>query len=479
MAQGPVSGSGQEENPGDHRWGEAGEWRLLPPGTDPVDDELWDARQASLTRMEEPDDPELEEDPDHSPPALDAVRLAELIAGASEITTVAFGQGTPLDTSPGCTALMGFADQAAGEDDRYAGCSDDGLVGAIGAWDRLEAHAAARKHAGVAELARRRPEPGCAVLGDAQIPQAWDEFTPDELACALAESRWAAEAILDLACDLQVKLPGTAAAFRSGLLRQRKVEIIARATDALDPAEARAAEALVLGRASRLTPGGLRAAIAGAVMQVAPDKARKRREDAAQDARVERWAEDSGNAALAGRELPPAEVLAADQRIGWWAGQLKAAGLAGDMDQLRARAYLDILLGMDSRPAGGAPGGREDGRANPGDAGPGGPGGGGPGGPGDGRPGPSGPAGPGAGLASGGPLGGALPPGFVGRVNLTVPLDTLLGGAGRPGEMSGIGPVDPKPEANTSDCYRSPGAAQAAVKVGATAARHPRNDGHP
>jgi hypothetical protein len=51
-----------------------------------------------------------------------------------------------------------------------------------------------------------------------------------------------------------------------------------------------------------------------------------------------------------GRELPPAEVLAADQRITAWARQLRAAGLDGDMDQLRARAYLDILLGKDSRP---------------------------------------------------------------------------------------------------------------------------------
>ena len=82
----------------------------------------------------------------------------------------------------------------------------------------------------------------------------------------------------------------------------------------------------MLGRAGRLTPGGLRSAIARAVMQVAPEKARKRREDAAKDARVQRWAEDSGNAALAGRELPPAEVLAADQRISWWARQLKRPG---------------------------------------------------------------------------------------------------------------------------------------------------------
>ena len=48
-------------------------------------------------------------------------------------------------------------------------------------------------------------------------------------------------------------------------------------------------------------------------MEVAPEKARERREAAAKDARVERWAEDSGNAALMGCELPPDEVLAADQ----------------------------------------------------------------------------------------------------------------------------------------------------------------------
>ena len=64
---------------------------------------------------------------------------------------------------------------------------------------------------------------------------------------------------------------------------------------------------------------------------------------------MERWAEPSGNAGLTGRELP-AEVLAADQRITWWARQLRQAGLDGGMDLLRARAFLDILLGIDSRP---------------------------------------------------------------------------------------------------------------------------------
>ena len=85
-------------------------------------------------------------------------------------------------------------------------------------------------------------------------------------------------------------------------------------------------------------------------MEVAPKTARERRQTAARFARVERWAEDSGNAALMGRELPPDEVLACDQRICWWAGELRKAGLEGGMDELRARAFLDLVLGKDSRP---------------------------------------------------------------------------------------------------------------------------------
>jgi hypothetical protein len=126
----------------------------------------------------------------------------------------------------------------------------------------------------------------------------------------------------------------------------------------------------VLDRAAALTPGGLRAAIARAVMEAAPDKAKERRETAARFARVERWAEDTGNVALMGRELPPDEVLAADQRIAGWARELKKAGLDGGMDELRARAFLDLLLGKDSPEMDGRPAARRNlpldhpGRAN-------------------------------------------------------------------------------------------------------------------
>ena len=94
---------------------------------------------------------------------------------------------------------------------------------------------------------------------------------------------------------------------------------------------------------------------------------------AAKFARVERWVEDSGNAALMGRELPPAEVLAADQRITAWARELGRPGWRATWTQLRARAYLDLLLGKDSRPRRPAPAARTRApAANP--DGPGGPG---------------------------------------------------------------------------------------------------------
>jgi hypothetical protein len=319
---------------------------------------------------------------------------AEPLAGEYSGPGGAFATGQALDVAPGGQVLLGHADWAAGDDERFGGVSDDELLGIVCAADRCEAAASALKHTAVAELIRRRPASGCTPQGAAGMPEAWDEFTRAELAPALGESRYAVDGLLDLAHDLTVKLPGTMALFRVGVISRYKAQVISHATQLLDPAEARAAEAMVLDRAGRLTPGALRAAIARAVMEVAPEKARKRREKAAKSADVQQWAEFSGNAALAGRELPPADVLAAGQRIDSWADQLKAAGLEGSAGELRARAFLDLLLGKDSRPDQAAADGKN-------------------------------------------------PAAFAATINLTIPLATLLDLANRPGEIPGIGPIDP------------------------------------
>jgi hypothetical protein len=435
------------------------------------------AYQAARAADDDPGDPDLEEDPGEPPPGVDDDELAALIAEARHIAAeqarlgqtavlaalgavaagrrgpgmpgsaeplpgeplpgeygspaAGFGSGQPLDTAPGCAVLGSFAEDAAGAGDRYAGASDDELAGVICAWDRVEAAMAAGKHAAVAELIRRRAAAGAEVAGPAQMPAGMSEFTDRELGAMLGISAADAGAVLNLAWYLEVNLPGTKALFRAGILNRDKAAIIAAATALLDPAEARAAEAIVLDRAGSLTPGALRAAIKLAVVQVNPDQAKKRREHMAKRTRVERWSEDSGNAGLAGRELPPAEVLAADQRVTAWARELRKAGLEGDMDVLRARAYLDILLGTDSRPlASDTPGTGKP--QTPGPTRPAEPQ----------TPGPAGPPEPRT-PAPGGPLAGVIPPGFAGRVALTIPAATLLDRAGRPGELAGIGPIDP------------------------------------
>ncbi|MGH3162799.1 MAG: DUF222 domain-containing protein, partial [Streptosporangiaceae bacterium] len=340
---------------------------------------------------------------------------ARVFPGESASRAAGFGAGMAWDVMPGCPQLAVAADAAAaggGPGDRFGGVADHELAGLVCAWDRVEAHAAARKLVAIAEVFRRNPEDGF-ESGPGQMPAVVHEFTRDQLAFALGESRAQADWLLTVAWHLATRLGATLDALADGIITRGKAELIVRLTQYLSDDEAKAVEAKVLGRAGRLTPGGLRSALARAVMEVAPKTAKERREKAAKAARVERWAEDSGNAALMGRELPPDEVLAADQRIRSWAEELKKAGLEGGMDELRARAFLDLVLGKDSRPR--APqavdaAGQDDGAAQ--------------------QP-------PGTGAAHGA-VGG-----FAGRVTLTVPLGTAIGLADRPGELAGHGPVDP------------------------------------
>jgi hypothetical protein len=323
-----------------------------------------------------------------------------------------FATGQILDTAPGCGVLFTMAERVAGDDDRFTGVTDDELLGVMAAADRSEASACALKHAAAGEFIRRRPS---------QKGGLWAEFTERELGSVLADSFQSMEGLLELAHDLDTKLPGTRALFRSGVINQYKAHIIAAACGPLDADEAAAAEAIVLGRAGRLTPASLRAAINGAVKQVNAEKAKKRREAARKHARVQLWPESSGNAAIEARELPVAEGQAIDQRVSWWARQLKKAGLEGSFDELRAQAFADLMLARDSRPG--------QGDSGPGD-----------GGAGDSGPGDGGSGGPGGTGGPGGPSG--MPAGFVGRVNLTIPAATILELADRPGEFGAVGPVD-------------------------------------
>jgi hypothetical protein len=333
-----------------------------------------------------------------TPPSSTAVPIASRPGSG-------FEAGGALDTCAPSQSLARLAD-AVTRDGRLAQLNDDELIGVGRAWRRLESWCSAGTLAVIAELARRRPAERTAPAAPGQFPAQLSEFISDEVAAALTLSRRTADAYLDLALDLALRLPATARALHEGIIDYLKARLIADLTRILSDEDARAVEAQILPAAGDQTTAQLRAAVSRAVIAIDPEAATRRRQEAQKDPRVRRWQEDAGTAALAGFGLPPAEVLAADQRITERALALRDAGRPGSLEELRARAYLDTLLGQTSSASH--------------------------------EPTPSHQPAP-----SHGPIPSHEPtphPRLAALVNLTIPLAAI---PGPPGHVAGFGPVDP------------------------------------
>jgi hypothetical protein len=325
---------------------------------------------------------------------------------------------------------------------------DDQLTGVLQAANRMAAWSASVRVAAVSGLAGRREKSG-RESGD------WRPFdhVDDEVAVALTMTRRGAARLLDLALSLD-RLPLTRAALAAGLIDERRAEVIAEEVAELDDEHAAAVEKLIIGRAPKLTSGQLRALVRRAVLSADPKAAQRRKEKALKDARVEMFPETSGTAALAGRDLPSAGVLAADKHLTALAQAMKAAGQPGTLDILRAWAYLHLLSGKpaatlipatgtsgDGTPATGAPG---DGTPAAGGEPP------------LGRGPQEAPSCPDAGThfpaASGaGAPGGPVTAELRGTVNLTMPLSAWLGWTQLPGDVPGYGPVDAEDSRTLAD----------------------------
>ena len=320
---------------------------------------------------------------------------------------------------------------------------DDQLTGVLQAANRLAAWSASVRVAAVSGLAARREADG-RTSGD------WRPFDhiDDEVAIALTLTRRSAGRLVELALALD-RLPRTRAALAAGLIDERRAEVITEELAGLDDDHAAAVEELIIAKAPALTTGQLRALARRLVISADPAAARRRKEQALKDARVEMFPETSGTTALAGRDLPPAAALAAGKHLTALAQALQAAGIGGTLDTLRARAYLHLLTGQ---PAGtlilqathpGRPARQPPPRPHPGTSLPPAPGG---AGTCDEAPGSTAPGG--AGLSSAGP--GSAPagpgpdglPGLRGTVNLTMPLTAWLSWTQSPGDVPGYGPLD-------------------------------------
>ena len=248
-----------------------------------------------------------------------------------------FVPGSELDRMPPGPGLAAALDEtwAAG----LAGLSDEEIAGVILAWRRCESRAAAGLLAAVGELSRRR---------EAGADQQLFDHLDDEVSVLLTLTRPAAQVLVGTAASI-MRLPATMGALAAGRIDRYKAEVIAYETALLDADIAAAVEQLVIEDAPGLTSSRLRARLRRAVLAADPDAARRRQQRAAQDARVELFDERAGTAGLAGRDLPVAGALAADQRIDTAARALKKAGERATLAQLRAAVFLGLLTGHEPR----------------------------------------------------------------------------------------------------------------------------------
>ncbi len=297
--------------------------------------------------------------PDHDPHRADRAGDKKLPGGSGQ-----FAAGGSLDAAmpgPGLATALGCARVGLGV------LSDDALAGFLGGCQKIAAWSAGMLLEGIAEYASRRPDdrtPGRAArhaaaakaaraaltAGEPADPPGYDEFAPDELMPVLRLSKGGASRQVELAIALRYRLRPTLAAMLDGQIDIVRARIIAEATAELTAADAAAVEALVLAGAGRQTYVALGMAVGKAVLRVDPQGTIRRRKRAEKRARVERWREYDGTGALAGRNLPPDDTLAADQALTARALELRAAGLDGPLDYLRATALIDQITGRDSRP---------------------------------------------------------------------------------------------------------------------------------
>jgi hypothetical protein len=252
---------------------------------------------------------------------------------------VGFAAGGVLDRSaPGPYLAQALADvTAAGHD----GLGESELIGVLLGCQRQVAWSQARMAAAVSALAARRraqaERPGWSKVG---------EHVVEELAVSLTMTVRSASRLLDVASGLR-RLSDVATALEAGRIDWPKACIFVDELAALSHEQALAVVARLLDRAGEQTTAQLRAALARAVLAADPTAAERRRKESRKDTRVEVWHEPSGNAALAGRELAPADAIAADAALTADASWLRDNGMTGTLAELRAAAYLARLADRD------------------------------------------------------------------------------------------------------------------------------------
>jgi hypothetical protein len=207
------------------------------------------------------------------------------------------------------------------------------------AWARQLAHAQAELYLSMNSVAEAVAE---AAGGDVELAE---DLAASEIRAALAWTRRAADAQLDLARDLVERHPRVWEVLHEGRIDLARARVLVDQTSHLDQETARQVADVALERAGGETTGQLRARMQRLVIAVDPDSARERYETRLVDRRVVIEATDAGTANLLGLDLPPADADGAMRRINRMARSAKTAEDPRTIDQIRADILLDLLNG--------------------------------------------------------------------------------------------------------------------------------------
>lgn len=256
---------------------------------------------------------------------------------AAEPAERLFAQGRTWDAWS-ASPVLGMAVSRTAQDD-VSGLSDDELLGAIAANERVAGHHAWVANTLAAEYAKRNltwdPKQGQEVI---------KEFGEADYAQEILVSGMAARGNLNRAVTLD-RMPECMRLARGGALDGFRQRIIAEETSLLDPELAGKADRLIARDAAGRTPGSLRHLCRRIVLMLDPGQAERRRKAAAKGRRVEFAQELSGNALMTAREMGVAVAAAIKQALTGWAKIMRAAGIDGSMDNLRHDAAVALLLG--------------------------------------------------------------------------------------------------------------------------------------
>jgi uncharacterized protein DUF222 len=257
-------------------------------------------------------------------------------AAAAAADSIAAGAG-PLVGIPGVPGADGVRQ-----------LTDDELLGTMSAAQRLQNRAEWLELSALAEFTRRRyAEEEAAVAKRDPIGQRAGEFANEEVAYQTVRSSHATDERMELAAALATRLPATFARMADGAIGSYRAMITQRATRDLAAENVAIADAILAAEAPFLTPEALRRRASQVTMTLDPDAAAKRKKQGAKHRRVEMWQEESGNAALAGREMDPADALAAGAYYDALARALRKGGIPGTLRKLRHLAFTDRNTGRD------------------------------------------------------------------------------------------------------------------------------------